>query len=383
MSDFLLSNKNVLKAAGVADDEIAKINTADANVVVNTLDPIFNKLMSYIQTIRVKVARLNNPLKGLESSYAALNGGELNGMFEEVLVPARDKGANGLYGAQNYSPKTIVNPYTTQDFGKDPLSYLYKINTKIERYLDWNAADMLMALKKDSLYQFVEGKAATLEAEDNATSYIIENNVLNCEEFQYDTYANVTKFKTAAELNAFMHKVFAMQRYPESNMEYKKVKFNTTRGTGEFVLILDTQFAFDFAQKFTYKQYLKPFLFRSDDSDDYGIQEERSRIIELDALTPTTLAANTNLDPLNMTNVTITDGKLIGRIVDFNAVKFGIGFKSAISKPLNARTTYYNEIQDYCFDMCPAYVNVPLVIANDFESDRKIHIVNDTPTAAK
>lgn len=110
------------------------------------------------------------------------------------------------------------------------------------------------------------------------------------------------------------------------------------------------------------------------------MQEERSRIIEVDALNPTTLAANTNLDPMNMTAATITGGKLIGRIVDFNAVKFGLGFKSAISKPLNARTTYYNEIQDYCFDMCPAYVNVPLVIADDFKSDR---IISVSSVAAK
>lgn len=372
----LMSNEKVLKAAGVTDEEITTINTADANVIVNTLEPIFNKLMSYVQTQRVEVARLDNPLRGLEKGYAAMNGGSLNGMFQEVLVQARDKGADNLYGGKKYAPKTITNPYVTFDYGKDPLSFIYKINAKMERMIDYDAADMLMALKNNSLDDFIMGKLAVLQSENNAAEYVMENNVLNCEEYQYDTYANVQKFSDAASLNAFMHKVFAMQRYPESNMQYKKVKFNTTRGTGDFVLIIDTQFAFDFAQKFTYKQYLKPFLFRSEDRDNYGMQEERSRIIEVDALNPTMLAANTNLDPMNMTKATITGGKLIGRIVDFNAVKFGLGFKSAISKPLNARTTYYNEIQDYCFDMCPAYVNVPLVITDDFKSDRIISVSN-------
>ena len=32
----LMSNEKVLKAAGVTDEEITAINTADANVIVNT-----------------------------------------------------------------------------------------------------------------------------------------------------------------------------------------------------------------------------------------------------------------------------------------------------------------------------------------------------------
>lgn len=96
----LMSNEKVLKAAGVTDEEITAINTADANVIVNTLEPIFNKLMSYVQIQRVEVARLDNPLRGLEKGYAAMNGGSLNGMFQEVLVQARDKGADNLYGRE-------------------------------------------------------------------------------------------------------------------------------------------------------------------------------------------------------------------------------------------------------------------------------------------
>lgn len=377
----LMTNERVLKAAGVTDAEITTIKTSDATTVVNTLDPIFERLMSYVQTQRVEVARLNNPLRGLEKSYAELNGGRLNGMFQEILVQARDKGANNLYGGNKYTPKSITDPWAAQDYGKEPLQYVYNVNAKVSRKLDYNRDDLFMALKNETLGRFIQDKLAVLESEYNASEYVMENNVLNCEVFQNTNYSAATTFSEADVLDSFIHKVFAMQRFPDQNTQYKRVPFNTTRGTGEYVLIIDTQFAYDFAKKYNFKSYLKPFVFRSEDSDKYGVQEERTRIIEVDSLNPTTLAANAILDPLNMTATTITGGKLIGRIVDFNACKFGMGLKSAVSFPLDARTSHYDSVQDYCIDMCPAYVNVPLIISNDFDFNRKIYTVDATPAS--
>ena len=157
--------------------------------------------------------------------------------------------------------------------------------------------------------------------------------------------------------------------------------------------MLEDDFAFKFAQDFQYKQYLKPFVYRSEDSDTYGAQiKEESNIITVDALTPTTLATieGTNpplyqlLDPLNTTPATLPEGtRLIGRIVDFQACKFGVGMKTSVDYPLNSRVSHYDETQDLCLNMCDAYVNVPLLVSENFDANRKIHIINDTPAAAE
>lgn len=381
---MLMTNEEVLLAAGVTADEIASIKTADQTVKVNTLSAIYGKLMAFVYEHRIEWANLRNPLRILEKGYASMNGGSLNGFFSETLIPTRERGANNLYGGKPYIPGgAITNPYTTINYGANPLQYVFGINAKIERNLNYDAPDLVMNLPDYSLISFVDGKLATCAAEDNASVYAIENGVLNNERFQYKNYADCEVFTDPKRLNSFMHSVFAMQNYPEANTQFKRVPFNTTRAQRQFILIIDTQFAFDFAQSFQYKQYLKPFLFRSEDSDTYGVQEERTNIIEVNELTPTTLAENEILDPLNLTQATLpANAKLIGRIVDFNAVKFGRGLRTTVNKNLNSRTFWYNQIDDYCFDMCDAYVNVPLLIdTTKFNADRIISVQNVTPEA--
>lgn len=374
-----MSNEAVLLAAGVTQEQINQVKTADSTVAVNTLDAIHNTLMSFVSTQRIEAANLRNPLASLEKGYAAFNGGKMNGFFQDTLVPVRAKGDNNLYGGKAYNPATpATNPWTDQNYGENPIQFTYGVNTKIERALTYDRNDFLMALNNEALGDYIAAKLATLEAENNGSRYAIENGVLNCEKFQYMDYASAPSFSNAADLNSFMHKVYKSQDFPETNIEYKRIKFNTTRRNSELVFILDSEFAFDFAQKFTFKQYLKPFLYRSEDSDTYGTEAERSRIIEVDKLTPTTAANTEVIDPLNMTPAVIPNGKkLIGRIVDFNAVKFGVGMKNAITQPLDARKSRYQEISDYVFNMCGAYVNVPLLIDADFNFDRIIHTVSE------
>ena len=372
-----MSNEKVLLAVGVTPEQIAQIKTADAQNAVNTLDAIHNVLMSYVSSQRIETANLKNPLSELEKGYAVHNNGSMNGLFQETLVQVRDKGDNGLYGGKSYQPsQPATNPWTDQDYGKAPIQFTYGINTKIERSLTYDRNDFLMALQNEALGDYISAKLATLEAENNGSRYIIENNVLNCEAFQYTNYDEALSFSDPAELNAFMHKVYKMQDFPEANMQYKRIKFNTTRGNRDLVFIFDSEFAFDFAQKYQFKQYLKPFMFRSEDSDSYNVQTEKSRIIEVDSLTPTTLADNAILNPLYMQAKALTGGKkLVGRIVDFTAVKFGVGMKNAITQPLDARKSRYQEVSDYVFNMCGAYVNVPIIINADFSANRVIHTV--------
>lgn len=374
----LMTNEEVLLAAGVTTEEISAIQGEDALTRTNTLDAIYEKLMSFVYEQYIEWANLDNPLRGLEKGYAALNGGSLNGFFSETLIPARAKGTNGLYGGKNYEPKVVTNPYETQDFGADPIQYVFGINAKIERSLNYNRDDLRMSLKDYSLMSFVDGKLATLGAEDNASRYIIENRTINNERFQYKPYSDCPTFSNPGDMFAFMHKVFKMQNFPDVNTEYKRTPFNSTRRERNFVILIDSEFAYDVANHYQFKQYLKPFVFRSEDSDTYGVQEERSKIIELDALTPTTVTQGSIFDPLNQTDATLpANTKLIGRIVDFNAVKFGVGTKSTLVKPLNARTYWYNQIEDYCFGMSDAYVNVPILInTQNWTSDRVISVQN-------
>lgn len=383
MKNAILSNDEIMLGAGITQEQINAVKTANATNAVNFLEAIHNTLISFVATQRIEAANLDNPLRMFEKGYAAYNDGKMNGMFQEILVPTRAKGDNNLYGGKKHVVKEVRDPWTTQDYGADPLSYIYGINTKINRFLDYNRDDFSMALKYESLGDYIAAKMATLEAENNGSRYIIENNVLNCEAFQYETYANAESFANAEDLNSFLHKVWAEQRIPEANTKYKKVKFNTTRKNSNLVFVFDTNFIFDFAQKFTFKQYMKPFIFRSEDSDTYGAQEERSTIVEIGELTPTTLAENTILDPLNMQAATLPAGKkLVGRIIDWNAVKFGIGLYSSVQFPLDAVTNHYDEVRQYVFNMCPAYVNVPIIIDANFRSDRIISVQNVTPTVA-
>lgn len=382
---MLMTNEEVMLAAGITAEEIAAVKTSDQTVKVNTLSAIYGKLMAFVYEQRIEWANLRNPLAALEKGYASMNGGSLNGFFSETLIRTRDKGTNGLYGGTPYIPGgALKNPYTDVDYGKAPIQYVFGINAKLQRDLNYDAPDLVMNLKEYSLISFIDGKLATIDAENNASVFAIENNVLNCERFQYKNYADCEVFTDAYSLNEFMHEVMISQKYPEDNTQFKRVPFNTTRQERNFVIILDEQFAFKFAERFQYKQYLKPFIFRSEDSDRYGVQEERSNILMVNRLTPTTLASGEILDPLNMTAATLPEGvKLIGRIVDFAAVKFGMGLKTSVNKNLNSRTFWYNEIQDYCFDMSDAYVNVPLLInETTFKADRIIHVQQEpAPTA--
>ena len=372
--NYLMTNEQVLRVAGVSQDLINQVKTADTSTAVNTLDAIFKTLMSYVSSQRMEIANLRNPLKDLEQSYASLNDGSLNGLFQEILIPVRDKGEDGLYGGRNRVVGNVKNPYTEQDYGKAPLEYTYGVNSKIERDINWDREDFLMALKEGSLSEFVKSRVATMEQENNGSRYIIENNVLNCEKFQYMNYDDAPSFSNAFELSAFIHKVFKMQDFPEKNMEYKRAKFNTTRGSGNFVLIIDTDFWYEYSQKYQFSSFLKPFVFKSQDKDTYGTEIEVKRIIEVDKLNPTTLQDGAILNPMNMTAKELQNGKrLIGRIVDMNAIKFGVGRKTSVSYPLDSRVSYYTEASDYCFNMCDAYVNVPLIVDADFNFDRVIH----------
>ena len=371
---MLMTNEQVLRAAGVSQDLINQVKSVDTSTAVNTLDAIFNTLMSYVSTQRIEVANLKNPLSVLEQSYASFNDGSLNGLFQEILIPVRDKGENNLYGGRVRTVGDVKNPYASQDYGKKPLEYTYGINAKTERDINWNREDFLMALKEGTLSEFVRSRIATMESENNGSRYIIENNVLNCEKFQYKDYDEVESFSNAFDLSAFIHKVFKMQDFPEKNMDYKREKFNTTRGTGNFVLIIDTEFWYKFSQKYQFSSFLKPFVFKSQDKDTYGTEIKVERIIEVDKLKPTTLSENAILNPMNMQEKVLSDNKkLIGRIVDMNAIKFGVGAKTSVSYPLDSRTSYYTEANDYCFNMCDAYVNVPLIVDENFDFDRVIH----------
>lgn len=361
----LMTNEEVLLAAGVTADEITAIKSADALVRTNTLDAIYNKLMAFVYEQRVEWANLDNPLRSLEKGYAALNGGSLNGFFQETLIPVRAKGANGLYGGKNYTPKPITSPWDASniDYGAEPIQYTFGVNTKWERRLTYDRDDLLMNLKDYSLASFIDGKLATIDAEGNASRYAIENATLNNERFQYKKYANCPVFENPSDMLEFMYKVFSSQRFPDTNTEFKKTPFNTTRKARNYVLIIDTNFAYLVANHYQFKQFLKPFVFKSEDSNNYGVEEERTRIIEVDALTPTSSSETAVFDPSNQPAATLpANAKLVARIVDFNAVKFGVGKKSTLNIPLNARTYQYDEIEDYCFDMCDAYVNVPILI---------------------
>ena len=375
---FLMTNEQILRTAGVSQDMINAVKTADSSTAVNTLDPIFNTLMSFVMSQRVEIANLNNPLRILEQSYANHNGGSLNGLFQEILIPTRDKGENNLYGGRNRVVKEVKNPYTEQDYGKEPLQFTYGINAKMERDISYDRGDFLMALKEGSLIDFMKSRIATMESENNGSRYIIENNVLNCERFQYADYDNAQSFSDAFSLGAFIHKVFKMQDFPEKNMDYKRIKFNSTRKNSNFVLILDSEFWYEYSQKYQFSSFLKPFIFKSQDKDTYGTEMKVDRIIEVDELKATTLAENSILNPMNMTSKQLENGKkLIGRIVDMNAIKFGVGLKTSISKPLDSRVSYYTEASDYCFNMCGAYTNVPLIINKDFDYNRKIFVMNE------
>lgn len=377
---MLMTNEEVLRAAGVTAAEIAAIKTADATTAVNTLDAIHLKLMSFVYEQRIEWANLRNPLKALEKGYAAFNGGKLNGMFSETLVPPKAKGADGLYGGVKHDPKTVRNPYLAPDFGPDPWQYVYGINAKIDRYTEYNINDFLMAFKEGSLLDYARSRLPVIDQESNGSRYAIENNVLNVEQAQAFDYADADIFTDPYELQSYMYGVFDSVTYPEDNMNYKRTKFNTTRGTGNLVLIIESQFWFDFAQKFQLSNFLKPFVFREQDGDRYGVEREVSRIIRVNTLTPTTIPEGQILDPLNMTAATLpANSKLVARIVDFNAVKFGVGKKDAVSYPLSARVMHYDQTEDYVFNMCDAYTNVPILVSTSFDANRKFYVVNDTP----
>lgn len=379
----LMTNEQVLKAAGVTDDMITAIKTADATTAVNTLDQVYKILMSFVSEQRIEWANLRNPLESLEKGYAVFNGGSLNGMFQETLIPPNAKGADGLYNGKAHVVANAPNPWDNQYYGTTPIQYTYGINCTIDRHVDQERNAFLMFLKEYSLIDFMKSSIQILEANGNGSRYAIENNVLNCEAFQYKTYATCPVWSNAADLNAFMYKVYKMQSFPESNMQYKKTPFNTTRRNGDLVFVLDSEFAFEFASKFQFSSYLKPFMYKTTDRDGYETQAERSRVIEVDALTPTQLPAGSTgdvFDPLKLTAATLpANTKLVGRIIDVNATKFGIGAFDATSFPLSARVMHYDESRDYVFNMCPAYVNVPILISDDFKADRIISIVDTTP----
>ncbi len=370
----LMTNEEVLTAAGVSASEIAAIKTADATTQVNTLDAIFNKLMSFVYAHKIELANSRNPFSVLERSYASMNGGSLNGLFQETLVPYREKGTNELYGGSVYSPTAIKNPWTTQDYGADPIQYTFGINAKVERDLDYDRIDFLMALNNEALGSFISAKLATLAPETLSSNYIIENKVLNCENYQYTNYSSAASFDNSYDMNNFIHKVITDQDYPDTNITYKRTKFNTTRGAGDIAIILQKDWWFDYCQRFQFKQYLKPIIFKSQDRDTYGSTQEVNRIILVDSLMPTTVASGSILNPLSMTTQTLpTNTELVGRLVDVNAIKFGIGTKSAVSFPLNSRTSHFTEATDYCFNMCDAYVNVPLLASTTFDKNRIVY----------
>lgn len=380
----LMTNEEVLLAAGVTQEEINLINSTDAMTKVNTLDGIYLKLISFIYEQRIEWANSRNPLRAFEKGYAAMNGGSLNGFFSETLIPYRDRGDNGLYGGKKYEPKDLpINPYTTFDYGKDPLQFVYGINAKIKRALNYDREDLRMALKDYSLLSFIDGKLTTIDSEEKTTKYEIENAVINCENFQYMPYANAPVWTDPYELNAFIHKVIKSQDYPNANIEYKKLKFNSTRNGDALAFVGDMEFLFDFATRFQLKSFIKPFIFRSEDSDTYGVEEERESIIEVDKLTPTTIPANTLFDPLALSAATLpANTKLVGRIISFNATKFGDGVKTATTMLVDDRKSLYQETSDYCFNMNEAYVNVPILIDTTKFNANRIFYVQNVPNEA-
>lgn len=380
----LMTNEEVLTAAGVSASEIAAIKTADATTQVNTLEAIHKKLMSFVYAQTIEYANLSNPLTVFEKSYAEHNNGELNGMFEEVLVPTRAAGDDGLYAGKPYVPGAPVSPYTKVDFGADPLQYVYGINAKIERGINWDMDDFRMALNNEALGRYISAKKATLVQEDYGARYNIENNVINCEIFQYKPYATAEKFDDADSLDSWLHKVWTSQKYNKTNTQFKKTPFSTTRGISRLFFILKEDFWYDYAKNFQISNFLKPFMYRSEDRDNYGAQVtvEKSMVM-VDELTPTTLAAGQILNPLSMTAATTIPAgyRLVGRVVDWNAVKFGIGVTPVMEKQLDPVTWFHDEVAQYCFDMCDAYINVPILVKDVFDGSRKFHIINDTPSA--
>lgn len=380
----ILTQEEILLAAGVTQAEINAVKTADATTAANMLSAIHKKLISFVYSQVVEYANLSNPLSVFEKSYSYHNAGSEHGFFQEVLVPTRAKGANALYGGKPYIPGKPLNWYDTDniDFGADPISYMFGINAKIQRDLNYDPDDFLMALNNNALPKYISAKKATLIQEGYGARYSMENNVINCEKFQYDDYANVPVYSDAEALNLAMHEIWTSQKYNDTNTKYKRTKFSTTRGISRLFFILDENFWYEFAQNFQIKEYLKPFVYRSSDIDTYGAEVTVDKTMVLvDKLTPTTLATNAILDPTNMTAKTLpANTKLVGRIVDWNAVKFGLGRVSVMEKPLDARTWIHDEIADLCLDMCDAYINVPILISDTFESHRLFYINDKTPT---
>lgn len=382
MNNSVFTNDEIMLAAGVTADEIASIKTANATTAANFLEAIHDTLISYVHSMAVEYANLSNPLSVFEKSYAEHNNGSLNGMFEEILVPTRDAGTNGLYAGSAYTPGAPTDPWTAIDFGKAPLSKIFKINAKIKRHLNWDREDFLMALNNNALPNYLAAKKATMIQEGYGARYNIENNVLNCERFQYKDYSAVPVHTDASELDSWIHKVWTSQKYNGTNTEFKRVPFNTTRGISRLFFILEEEFWFDYAKNFQLKEFLQPFVWRREDSDEFGTEvTAENTVVKVDKLTPTTLAANQILNPLNMTAATLpANTKLVGRIVDWNAIKFGMGVRRPLNIPLDPNTYDEQVIEQYCFDMSEAYINVPILIStNSFDSHRKFHIIDDTP----
>lgn len=375
-----MTNKEVLLAAGVTEEQISAIDTADSAIAVNTLSAIHQTCMAFVNYQKIVWADLKNPLESLEQAYSTMNGGELNGHFTETFIPANPKG-DGLYGGYGHNPKAVKNYLAEQNWGNKPTQYTFGINASISREVDYNTDDFYMYFKKYSMIDFIRSQVAVLEANANASAYFMENSVLNCEDFQYLPYATAESFKSASDLNNFIGKVFDSQKFPEANTKYKKSKFNTTRRDGELVLIMQADFLRDFTNKFEFKSYLKPFISRTMDQNGYISEGEKSRIVLVDELTPTTLKgaqeAREILNPQKPIAATLPEGKkIVGRIIDTNAIKFGPGKFTSIEIPANDRVMHYAETRDYCINLCDSYVNVPLLIDSDYTSERIISVQN-------
>lgn len=385
MKNAVLTNDQILKAAGVTEEQITAIKTADATTAANLLEAIHKKLISFVYAMYVEYANMSNPLSALEKSYADHNGGSLNGMFEEILVPVRSQGANKLYGGKPYTPGQPDNPWDNIDYGADPIAQIFGINTKIFRHLNWDSDDFLQALNNEALPRYIQAKKATIAQEGYASRYILENQVLNCERFQYKNYADVPVHTDSSELDSWIHKVWTSQKYNEANTEFKRVPFNTTRGVSRLFFILEEDFWYDYAKSYQLSGFLKPFIYRSEDRDNYGVEvTAENSIIMVDKLLPTTLSETQILDPLNMTEAQLpANTRCVGRIVDWNAVKFGIGVTPVNEMRLDPCVWDHQEVQQLCLDMSDAYINVPILInTSTFDANRKFHIVNDTPTPA-
>lgn len=382
MNDAIMTNKRVLKAAGVTDAEITAIETGDA--AIYALDNIHKKLMAFVYEQRIEWANANNPLAPLERTYADLNGGEENGFFSETLIPMRDAGANGLYGGTPYVPGKPYNPWEDEYYGETPLQYTFGINTEIDRHVKWTEKDWLMYFRKYSLIDYALSGVQILSQEDIAMRYAIEKNVLGCEIFQDKPYAQQTVFSDAADLDQHMFDVYDSARYNATNTKYKKVKFSTTRRTRDLVYILKSSFWRKFAQRFQFGSYLKPFI-NSDENGNMNVNGVNARVILVDDLPATTLSANAILDPKNMAAATLpANSEMVGRIVDMNAIKFGIGARDAKNIPLDARNTQYDLICSYIFDMCDAYINTPILVSTTFNADRILQVKdqNSVPPAS-